>query len=294
MGASRMARNEAGGPEGRPEAQAPSGKAAAFLKRLVSGVIYVAVNVVCILLGSIPTACAMALTAGLACGEFYRLMREDAKLPNQAVGLCFAAAFPLVALVNAVYIIGLVFVFLVVLGIWYVTNQRVRITDLAITIFGALYTGLMLSSVVLIRDAALPGMGATWLTIGVMASVWVNDSFAYLLGSAFGRHPLVPKISPKKSWEGMIGGLAGSVLVWCLMLLLPETGLTLPVTVTAGLLCGVTGVVGDLVESRIKRGAGVKDSGNLMPGHGGMLDRSDSMLFVSVTAYFILRMTGVI
>ena len=127
-----------------------------------------------------------------------------------------------------------------------------------------------------------------------MASVWFNDAFAYLVGSAFGKHKMVPAISPKKSWEGFVGGLCGSLLVWCLLLLFPETGITPFVAVFCGLACGVVGVIGDLVESRIKRGAGVKDSGNLIPGHGGLLDRSDSMLFVAIAAYFILTLMGVI
>lgn len=265
-----------------------------LLKRICSGVIYVAINIGALLWGSLPTAIVTSLTATIACWEFYRMMRTDGKLPNQPVGLIFAAILPFVALISPVFIIGVAFLLLLCLGIWYVINQRARITDLAITVFGTLYTSLMLCPLVLIRAIQRPDMGAAILTIGIMASVWVNDSFAYLIGSKFGKHPLVPKISPKKSWEGFIGGLFGSILVWCLMLLWPQTGVTLPVALVAGLICGMTGVVGDLVESRIKRGVGVKDSGTIMPGHGGLLDRSDSMLFVLATAYFILRIMGVL
>ena len=221
-------------------------------------------------------------------------MRADGKLPNQITGIAFALALPLVALSNPVYLIGCVFLLLMFLGIWYVVNQRARITDLAVTVFGVLYTSLMLCAIVMIRDAALPGWGAAILTIGVMLSVWANDSFAYLVGSRFGRHPLVPKISPKKSWEGLVGGILGSVLIWLVLALIPQTHVTWQVALVAGVACGITGVVGDLVESRIKRGAGVKDSGNIMPGHGGLLDRSDSMLFVAITAYFVLRIMGVL
>ena len=277
-----------------PDVHVPTAAQRTLLVRLCSGVVYVALNVAAILLGAIPTAVVMSLTAAVTCWEFFRLMRADGKLPNQITGIAFALALPLVALSNPVYLIGCVFLLLMFLGIWYVVNQRARITDLAVTVFGVLYTSLMLCAIVMIRDAALPGWGAAILTIGVMLSVWANDSFAYLVGSRFGRHPLVPKISPKKSWEGLVGGILGSVLIWLVLALIPQTHVTWQVALVAGVACGITGVVGDLVESRIKRGAGVKDSGNIMPGHGGLLDRSDSMLFVAITAYFVLRIMGVL
>lgn len=273
----------------------PPKKERTFLVRLCSGAVYVALNVAALVLGTVPTACVMALTAGVCCWEFFRLMRTDAKTPNQFLGIAFAVAMPFVALVNIVYIVPLVVLMVMLLGLWYVVNQRARITDVAITVFGAIYTGMTLSTIVAIRGSEhLDAVGATVLCVGIMMSVWGNDSFAYLVGSKFGKHKMVPKISPKKSWEGLFGGIAGSVLIWCAMMLVPPTGVTWHVALVGGLVCGVAGVIGDLVESRIKRGAGVKDSGNLIPGHGGLLDRSDSMLFVSVAAYFILRMTGVI
>ena len=277
-----------------PEVHVPSMNPRTLLVRMASGAVYVAVSVLAILWGRVPTAIVMSLTAAVTCWEFFRMMRADAKLPNQPIGILFALLLPLTALTSPVYLIGVVFLLLMFLGIWYVANLRVRITDVAVTLFGVLYTSLMLCAIVMIRAADLPAWGAAILTIGVMMSVWANDSFAYLVGSCFGRHPLVPKISPKKSWEGLAGGIVGSVVVWLVLALIPMTHVTLPVALVAGVACGVTGVIGDLVESRIKRGAGVKDSGNLIPGHGGLLDRSDSMLFVSIAAYFILRLMGVI
>ena len=277
-----------------PQVHVPSMNPRTLLVRMASGAVYVAINVLAILWGKVPTAIVMSLTAAVTCWEFFRMMRADAKLPNQPLGVLFAALLPLTALANSVYLIGVVFLLLMFLGIWYVASLRVRITDVAVTLFGVLYTGLMLSAIVMIRAASLPAWGAAILTIGVMMSVWANDSFAYLVGSNLGRHPLVPKISPKKSWEGLAGGIVGSIVIWLVLALIPMTHVTLPVALVAGVACGITGVVGDLVESRIKRGAGVKDSGNLIPGHGGLLDRSDSMLFVSIAAYFILRLMGVI
>ena len=266
-----------------------------LLVRSLSGAFYVALNIAAIFLGGRWLALLMALTAGVCCWEFFRLMRSDGKVPNQIVGILFAVLMPLVALVNPFLLEGLIFLLILVLGFWYVIDQHARITDVAVTGFGSLYTGFTLSALVAIRcSTEMPNDAAVILCLGVMASVWFNDAFAYLVGSAFGKHKMVPAISPKKSWEGFVGGLCGSLLVWCLLLLFPETGITPFVAVFCGLACGVVGVIGDLVESRIKRGAGVKDSGNLIPGHGGLLDRSDSMLFVAIAAYFILTLMGVI
>ena len=277
-----------------PVVRVPSPKAHNLLVRACSGFVYVALNVAALFLGTPATALLMSVTAGITCWEFYRLMRADAKQPNQPLGIAFALIIPFGGMFNPVYLIGWTFLLMICLGLWYVLSQRARITDLAVTLFGVLYTSLMLCAIVMIRKANLPGMGSVILATGVMASVWVNDSTAYLVGSKFGRHPLVPKISPKKSWEGLFGGLVGSVATWVVISLFPETGVTLPVALAAGVACGIAGVVGDLVESRIKRGAGVKDSGNIIPGHGGLLDRSDSLLFTGTAAYFVLRMTGVI
>ena len=266
-----------------------------LIVRMCTGAVYVAINVLAILWGKLPTAVLMAATAGICCWEFFRLMRADAKSPNQPLGILFAVAMPLISLTNPVYLVAIVFLLFMLLGIWYVVNQRARITDVAITLFGPIYTGMTLSALVAVRSAAvLDNVGCIVLCIGIMMSVWANDSFAYLVGSRFGKHKMVPKISPKKSWEGFAGGIVGSVASWLLLLLFPQTHVTPLVAVACGVLCGVTGVIGDLVESRIKRGAGVKDSGNMIPGHGGLLDRSDSMLFVAITAYFLLRIMRVI
>jgi len=263
--------------------------------RTCAGAVYVLINVVAIVLSQFTTAVLMSVTAGVCCWEFFRLMRADAKNPNQVVGILFASLMPLVALVDTVYLVGLIFVMVMVLGIWYVANQRVRITDVAVTSFGPLYTGMTVSALVAIRCTdSLDPIGAIVLCIGILMSIWANDSFAYLVGTRFGKHKMVPKISPKKSWEGLAGGIAGSLLIWLAMSLIPQTHVTVAVALVCGVVCGVTGVMGDLVESRIKRGAGIKDSGNLIPGHGGLLDRSDSTLFVSISAYFLLRMMGVI
>ncbi|WP_270847977.1 phosphatidate cytidylyltransferase [Candidatus Collinsella stercoripullorum] len=284
------ARRPADGAKPAPER---SGALHGLIVRAGFGLIYVGLFIACLLLGTLPTALFCAAMSWLCCFEFFRMMRLDGKVPNELLGLAASVLFPLSALVDAVWLTGLMFVLVLSLGLWYVFSPRARIADVAVTGFGPLYTGYMLSSIVLLRDA-VPGAAGALLAIGVCASLWVSDSFAYLVGSRLGRHKMVPKISPNKSWEGFAGGIVGSVAVW---LILEATGwyaFDVPFAVLCGVAVGVLGVFGDLIESRIKRGVGVKDSGNLIPGHGGMLDRSDSLIFGCITAYLILRIGGIV
>ncbi len=269
-----------------------------LLTRVAFGFVYVASFVVCLLAGRVTTALYVSFLSWFCCFEFYRMMKLDGKIPNEFLGLTAAILFPLSALVSPIWLTVLIFVMVLSLGLWYVWTPRTRISDVAVTAMGPLYTGFMLSAIVLIRDA-FPGVEGAVMAVGVCASLWASDSFAYLVGSKLGRHKMVPKISPKKSWEGFFGGLVGSVAVWVALravhVVLPAfPDMPLAIAVAGGLATAVFGVFGDLIESRIKRGVGVKDSGNLIPGHGGMLDRNDSLIFGCITAYFVLAIGGIL
>ena len=146
----------------------------------------------------------------------------------------------------------------------------------------------------MLTRAEMPGDAGALLSVGVCATLWVSDSFAYMVGSRLGRHKMVPKISPNKSWEGFVGGLVGGVLIWVILWATGWYAMELWFAVAAGIVVSVMGVVGDLIESRMKRGVGVKDSGNLMPGHGGMLDRTDSIIFGAMAAHLILVLGGIL
>ena len=112
-----------------------------------------------------------------------------------------------------------------------------------------------------------------------MAAVWAADTLAYFTGRAIGKRPLFPRISPKKTWAGSVGGVVGAlVLVAAMKTALLPLVLTWADVAVIGLICGAVGQLGDLAESMLKRSVGVKDSGNYLPGHGGMLDRIDAML----------------
>lgn len=270
-----------------------SGALQSFLTRTVWGLAYAGLFIGCIVLGRIATAVFVAVMSALCCYEFYRMMRRDGKVPNVPLGLVASTLFPLAALGPRTFLIGAIFLLVLAVGLWYVYSPRTRIADVAVTLFGPVYTGFMLSSIVLLRGS-VAGFEGALLTVGACASLWVSDSFAYLVGSRFGAHKMVPKISPKKSWEGFAGGILGSVIIW---LILWGTGfyrLNLPLAVFCGVTVSVLGVFGDLIESRIKRGVGVKDSGDIIPGHGGMLDRTDSLIFGCITALLILSLGGVL
>lgn len=257
------------------------------------GLIYAGLFIACLLMGTLTTALFVAAMSWLCCFEFYRMMRLDGKVPNELLGLAAAVLFPLSALVHPLWLTALIFLLVLSLGLWYVYSPRTRIADVAVTAFGPIYTGFMMSAIVLLREA-IPGFPGALLTVGVCASLWVSDSFAYLVGSRIGKHKMAPKISPNKSWEGFFGGLVGSAIIWCILWATGLYDLDLVLAISISLAVAILGVFGDLIESRIKRGVGVKDSGNLIPGHGGMLDRSDSLIFGCITAYLLLMIGGVL
>ena len=232
--------------------------------------------------------------AWLCCSEFFRMTRMGGRMPNEIYGLTAAILFPLAAYFRGVAGLAVaLLLFLVAIAAWYVATPRAGIGDVAVSVFGPIYTSFAFSAIVLVRVSD-KGVHGALLTLGVMLSLWANDAVAYLVGSRIGSHKLAPRISPNKSWEGFWAGLLGSVAVWVVLALAGVANIGVPLAAVIGLVVGIVGVVGDLFESRIKRGVGVKDSGNLIPGHGGLLDRSDSLLFGSIAAYILLLFGGIL
>ena len=290
----RRAAKESKRAAGELRGQRARGATEKLLTRTTSGAIYALVVLVCLFIGPLTTTLLIIAMAWLCCSEFFRICRMGGRMPNEPVGLAAAVAFPLAAYFQGVS--GLAVVLLVVLvavACWYVATPRSNIADVSVTVFGPVYTSFSFSAIVLIRMCD-KGLHGALLTFGVMLSLWANDAIAYLVGSRIGAHKLAPRISPKKSWEGFWAGLVTSAIVWVAIALVAVPELNPLLAAVVGLVVGVVGVVGDLFESRIKRGAGVKDSGNLMPGHGGLLDRSDSLLFGAVAAYMILLFGGIL
>lgn len=155
-------------------------------------------------------------------------------------------------------------------------------TEAALLFFGLLYIPYLLGYLVLLRNHPL---GWQWIML-IMFIVMGGDSAAYFIGCRFGKRKLYPAVSPNKSIEGSIGGLAGSVVGVILAKLLFFSEISLIDAVLAAILIGIISQIGDLFESLLKRSCGVKDSGTIFPGHGGILDRLDSILFAAPTAYY--------
>ncbi|HBL15365.1 MAG TPA: phosphatidate cytidylyltransferase [Elusimicrobia bacterium] len=158
----------------------------------------------------------------------------------------------------------------------------------ALTLFGTFFIGWTLGHLVLIRDSSADGK---LLTFMLFSAVWGCDILAYTVGLTVGRRRLAEVISPKKSWEGTVGGLLGAVaVVWIFRTLwMPE--LALWKTWTLALLIGVVGQLSDLSQSLVKRASGVKDSGGILPGHGGVFDRMDSFFLLAPLYHYFLLMT---
>ena len=203
-------------------------------------------SVVCVLASEWTTLALLVAMAGITAGEFYYMLRQDAKLPNEMLGIIAAMLYPVsvffLGLNGALYVS---LALLLALIVWYVFWMRARVPDVGVSFFGAAYCGMLLSGIIVVREA-LPAPWGGVLVLGILLSVWANDSFAYLVGSKFGKHKLAPRTSPKKSWEGFFAGLAGSAVFWCLMTLVPGVTMSIPQAILFGLASGLMGVLGDL------------------------------------------------
>ena len=268
--------------------------ASTFQIRLRTGIIYISLNIICILASDVTTMLVLAATAAVCAGEFYYMLRSDAKMPNELIGVVAAAAYPVSAFFLGIPgLVGVTALLILAVTVWYVYWLRARVSDVGVCVFGALYTGLQLSCLVFIRMA----VGGIWggvLVLVIFASIWFNDAGAYMVGSKFGKHKLAPRTSPNKSWEGFIAGIIVSMGFWCILLAVPGVSINVWECLLFGLVCGLTSVLGDLCESRIKRSVGFKDSGNIMPGHGGLFDRCDSLMPTAVAAAILLFGAGCI
>ncbi len=156
----------------------------------------------------------------------------------------------------------------------------------SLTFFGTFYISCLLGHALLFLT--MPNMPRRWIFLVIVAT-YAGDSGAYFVGKKFGRHKLAPRISPNKTWEGAIGGLAASVAGVEIFQVLALTGLYAWEAVLLAVAVGAAAQIGDLVESMIKRRADVKDSASYLPGHGGMLDRIDSLLFALPVAWYSIR-----
>jgi phosphatidate cytidylyltransferase len=235
----------------------------------------------------------LLLVVGLGGGlEFYRLMQIGGYHPNRLLGLGWLALliishweprlFPLIPAYSLVVIAGMIITLIDSMH----EKQQPMSTWMA-TSMGAIYIGTMWGQAMALRQ--LPE-GVWWVLLALLLT-WTNDTAAYIVGVNFGRHKLWPRLSPKKSWEGTIAGWITAGVVGALWVAFTPLGAThSPIFgAVVGMLAGVLALFGDLSISTLKRQVGVKDSGHIFPGHGGFLDRSDSLLFVVPFVHQIVR-----
>ncbi|MDR3187607.1 MAG: phosphatidate cytidylyltransferase [Prevotellaceae bacterium] len=250
--------------------------------RLLSGAIYVA-----LVLGSLylcPQAFAgvMAVAMVVSMHEFYSVAAKTGVKPQRTAGLlcgvavfaaCYAGSFGLTdSAYNRVFFYLPIPLAALVFFAELFRRHNMPFNNIAYTLLGVIYVALPLSLTSFVYRA-----GGANAMCSFFILLWANDTFAYLFGVAFGRHKLFPSISPKKSWEGYVGGiLSVTAAAWALHHLFGDVELVH--MVSFGVIISVTAVLADLVESMFKRSAGVKDSGAIMPGHGGLLDRFDAVL----------------
>ena len=273
-----------------------------FIARTITGILFVATIVVCFLN---PTAMIFlfALVTGLTVWEFTGLVNDRPGVAVNRFISTVAGVYFFLAMAgtcsgftsSTVFIPYLITIIYLLVAELY-AKQEDPIHDWAYTMMSQMYVVLPFSLLNMLAFRAAPEgiMYVYTLPLSVFVFLWVNDTGAYCCGSLFGKHKLFPRVSPGKSWEGSIGGgvfvLAAAALVWYLTDTydMNPTGMCMWEWMGLGLTVVVFGTWGDLVESLFKRTLGIKDSGNILPGHGGMLDRFDSSLLAIPAAVVYL------
>lgn len=278
---------------------------AQFTRRVITALIAAPAVIWLAWIGGFPWAAFLATAAGLAAWELYRIARGGGIQPIGWLGVAMAASVPLlswaafndVPVVGRVPVSGAVAALLAVLAVVLFARRTSEhpLAAAAITIFGVLYTGGTLAFAYGLRYHPFV-VGASAGTALVAMPIWLawsTDTGAYVFGRLLGTRKLMPSVSPGKTVAGAVGGLVlAMIMAWAYvqLILRPAAQLTMsPAGALAfGALMSVSAQVGDLVESLLKREAGVKDSSGIMPGHGGALDRLDSIFFVLPVAYVLL------
>lgn len=286
-----------------------------FITRTITGVLFVAVMLTCFIK---PMAMVLlfALITGMTIWEFTGLVNDCEDIQVNRFICTAAGVFLFIAMagfcseatpssVFIPYLLTVVYLFVSELF----THASNPINNWAYSMMSQMYVALPLSCITVLAYCMVPGMGVMYnllVPVSIFIFLWTNDTGAYCTGSLIGKHKLFPRVSPGKSWEGSIGGAVLVVVVATAisyidknMLLedlgVLETGLSTVEWIGLGLVVVVFGTLGDLVESLFKRTLGIKDSGNVLPGHGGMLDRFDSALIAipaSVVYLYTLTTLG--
>jgi phosphatidate cytidylyltransferase len=266
-----------------------------LVNRLLVTIVLLPIGMAAILLGGWYLTALVAIFMCLAAWEYSRLFHTGGLQPANVIvvggTLLLLIGRQINGFESAAWMISLV----ILIGMTYhlVAYERGRDqagTDFAVTLAGVLYIGWLGAYFISLRNL----IEGKWWILVVLPAVWFADAGAYFIGKRFGRHLLSPRLSPKKTWEGYLGGIIVSVLLTTLFATLWRVGAGQNSAITPlrgalmGLVMGIFPTLGDLGESMIKRQIGVKDSGNILPGHGGAFDRVDSWLWAVVIGYYMI------
>jgi phosphatidate cytidylyltransferase len=271
-----------------------------FLTRTITGILFVIVVIGSIIWKQIVFSSLFLVITIAGLHEFYRIAGHNnsrlVKVLGMTAGLVLYVTAALVA--NRLAGIGILVINVVVcpLILIYTLFRRTAepFSDVSVILLGLLYVAMPFALFNFFFNPLMaPGGFHYELVLGFFAVMWINDTAAYLVGMGVGKHPLFERISPKKTWEGSIGGLIfGIITAWVLSRFFVQ--LTLLQWIIYAVIIMVTGTLGDLVESMLKRSHQLKDSGKILPGHGGILDRFDGVLVaVPFTFLYLLYVFGV-
>lgn len=262
-------------------------------ERLIGGFFVAAITLIIFLSGGIVTAAILTVVSLIGLYEFMRVYSLE-KTPLAILNyIGTLVVYGLLYLEQSRFLFPfLILLLMLTLSIYVICFPKYKDHEIAKSFFGFVYITILLSYVFRIRamDSGL------LLCFFILISSWGNDVFAYFVGSAIGKHKFSPKVSPNKSVEGFIGGIAGAALLGYLFALIfgkgiPFSGLHCAVIAAIG---SIPAVIGDLAASAIKRDNEIKDYSNLIPGHGGMVDRIDSVLFTAPIIYYLVILFNIV
>ncbi len=266
-----------------------------LMPRILTAVVGGALLLAAIYFGGLPFLFLVVGIVLLAVREFYMLAKETGYPCFTGVGVVSSGLLVLSVFLNGVSFGSMTdnqttsaVLCLILIAVVFRSLMRgpadTSLSEWSVTVMGIFYVALSLSHLLLIRDLRPGGREITFL---LFVMIWVGDILAYAVGSKWGRHKIAESISPKKSWEGTLAGLIGAAGVGALFqVCLLKKQLALTEAIGLGLLIGIVGFASDLGESVLKRGAGVKDSSQILPGHGGILDRFDSFFLAAPIYYY--------
>ena len=283
-----------------------------FLVRTASGAVLLGIVLAAIFSGVWGYGALLLAVTIIGVWEFYGLARAKGSEPQRCMGMLMSLALFFAGFISSLYIYGetddqealglgvfLLLIFAMLLVITFVIevfrNRQTPMYNIATTIMGAVYVALPMAILTILPSGlnAIIYRGEMWIPwvfLFYLFLVWGNDVFAYLVGVTMGKHRMCERLSPKKSWEGFAGGILGSAAVGAIAA--SVLGGSYGVWIGLAIVVALSSVVGDLIESMFKRDAGVKDSGAIMPGHGGILDRFDALIisapFALIYLYIIM------